>query len=170
MQEISLDLNDDPDIEYNETISQTENGRSESQFSNLSSSIPSGYRAINLPISFFGDISIMEKGDMVDIVSVLYDSSSSELYSEVILAQKKIIMLGCDEDMRDQETVSGSDYLSGGIFGDLPSNSGGSNQLKKTLIITFYLKPEEVENAFMAIEGGQLYLSLCPAEMGDERF
>ncbi len=133
----------------------------------LSSSIPYGLRAVSLPISFFGDSSGIREGDRVDIISVFYDPGSSELYSEVILSQKEIILLGNtgkDQDPGTYQDAGGSGYFGDGILGDLPSGNGVSGQLKKILVITFYLEAIEVEKAFMAIESGQLYLSLCPPE------
>ncbi len=35
----------------------------------LSGQIPSGMKAVNLPISFFGDHSILKTGDRIDIIS-----------------------------------------------------------------------------------------------------
>jgi len=136
----------------------------------LSSSIPYGLRAVSLPISFFGDASGIREGDRVDIISVFYDPGSNELYSEVILSQKEIILLGNtgkDQDPGTYQDPGGSGYFGNGILGDLPSGNGVSGQLKKILVITFYLEAAEVQKAFMAIESGQLYLSLCPPERAE---
>lgn len=136
----------------------------------LSSTIPHGLRAVSLPISFFGDSSGIKQGDRVDIISVFYDPGSSELYSEVILSQKEIILLGNtgkDQDPGTYQDAGGSGYFGDGILGDLPSGNGVSGQLKKILVITFYLEAAEVQKAFMAIESGQLYLALCPSERAE---
>ena len=133
----------------------------------VSSSIPNGLRAVNLPISFFGDVSAIREEDRVDIISVFYDPGSNDLYSEIILGQKEIIILEGNEDTLDPgkyQDASDSGYLSSGIFSDMSSGNNNCNQLKKILVITFYLEANEVEKAFKAIEGGQLYLSLCPAD------
>ncbi len=132
----------------------------------MSSSIPYGLRAVNLPISFFGDALAMREGDRVDIISVFYDPGSNELYSEVILYQKEIILLGNtgkDQDSGIYQDTGGSGYFGDGILGDLSSGNDANRQLKKILVITFYLEADEVEKAFKAIEGGQLYLSLYSA-------
>jgi len=116
----------------------------------LSSSIPYGLRAVNLPVSFFGDVSAMREGDRVDIISVFYDPGSNELYSEVILYQKEIILLGNtgkDQDSGIYQDTGGSGYFGDGILGDLPSENDASRQLKKILVITFYLEAGEVEKA-----------------------
>lgn len=136
----------------------------------LSSSIPYGLRAVSLPISFFGDVSAIREGDRVDIISVFYDSGSNELYSEVILDQKEIILLGNtgkDQDPGTYQDTGGSGYFGDRILGDLPYGNGVSGQLKKILVITFYLEVIEAQKAFMAIESGQLYLSLCPSERAE---
>lgn len=138
----------------------------------LSSSIPYGLRAVSLPISFFGDVSAISEGDSVDIISVFYDPGSNELHSEIILGQEEIIILDSNENTLDPENyqdASSSGYLSGGILGSVSSgNNNNNSQLKKILVITFYLEVTEVERTFKAIEGGQLYLSLCPA--GSEEY
>ncbi len=144
-----------------------ENASSGNHGQPLSTSIPYGLRAVSLPISFFGDASGIREGDRVDIISVFYDPGSNELYSEVILSQKEIILLGNtgkDHDPGTYQDAGGSGYFGDGILGDLPSGNGISGQLKKILVITFYLEAAEVQKAFMAIESGQLYLSLCPSE------
>ena len=163
---ISSDGEADPQIS-GEDISSKDNGKP------VSSSIPYGLRAVNLPISFFGDVSVVREGDKVDIISVFYDPGSNELYSEVILRQKEIILLGNtgkDQDSGIYQDTGGSGYFGDGILGDLPSGNDASRQIKKILVITFYLEADEVERAFMAIESGQLYLSLCSAGSGENGY
>jgi len=150
-----------------EDISSKEHGQP------MSSSIPHGLRAVNLPISFFGDVSAIREGDRVDIISVFYDPGSNELYSEVVLSQKEIILLGNtgkDQDSGAYQDTGGSGYFGDGILGDLPSGNDASRQLKKILVITFYLEADEVEKAFKAIEGGQLYLSLYSENSGENGY
>jgi hypothetical protein len=133
----------------------------------FSSSIPSGFRAVNLPISFFGDIAAVVEGDKVDIISVFYDPGLNELYSEVILRQKKIIAFQSNDntsDLGNYQGASSSGYFSGGVFNDFSSGNINNSQLKKILVLTFYLEVFEVEIAFGAIESGQLYLSICPED------
>lgn len=156
---ISADGNEDVQI-LGGNISSKDHGKP------MSSSIPYGLRAVNLPISFFGDALAMREGDRVDIISVFYDPGSNELYSEVILYQKEIILLGNtgkDQDSGTYQDTGGSGYFGDGILGDLSSGNDANRQLKKILVITFYLEADEVEKAFKAIEGGQLYLSLYSA-------
>ena len=136
----------------------------------LSSSIPNGLRAVSLPISFFGDVRALREGDGVDIISVFYDPGSNELYSETILSRKEIIILENNKDTPDPENyqdASSSGYLSSGIFNDMSSGNNNISQIKKMIVITFYLEANEVERALKAIEEGQLYLSICPADSKD---
>ena len=133
----------------------------------LSSSIPNGLRAVSLPISFFGDVLALGEGDKVDIISVFYDPGSNELYSEIILGQKEIITLQNNENISNSGSYQGtssSGYFSGGILNDISSENINNSQLKKILVLTFYLEAFEVEVAFGAIESGQLYLSICPED------
>lgn len=161
---ISVDKDADPQISGGD-ISFEDHGQL------LSTSIPYGLRAASLPISFFGDTSVINEGDRIDIISVFYDPGSNKLHSEIILGQKEIIILYSNENTLDPENyqdAGGSGYLSGGILGDVSSGNNNNSQLKKILVITLYLEVTEVERAFKAIEGGQLYLSLCPA--GSEKY
>ncbi len=166
--EETLSINGDEDVKTSgEDISSGDHGKP------FSYSIPYGLRAVNLPISFFGDVSAINKGDRVDIISVFYDPNSNELYSEIILGQKEIIILESNEGTQDPENYQGasdSGYLSSGIFSDMSSGNSNSDQLKKIFVITFYLEVTEVKRAFKAIEGGQLYLSLCPVNSGENGY
>ncbi len=155
------------DIEYEDMEMPGEEASTGFFGQSLSSSIPYGFRAVSLPISFFGDVQALREGDKVDIISVFYDPGSNELYSETILSRKEIIILKNNKDTPDPENYQGtssSGYLSSGIFNDMSSGSNNRSQLKKMIVITFYLEANEVERAFEAIEGGQLYLSICPAD------
>ncbi|MCJ7472690.1 MAG: hypothetical protein MUP02_07775, partial [Actinobacteria bacterium] len=76
------------------------------------------------------------------------------------------IILDSNENTLDPENyqdASSSGYLSDGILSSVSSGNNNNSQLKKILVITFYLEVTEVERTLKAIEGGQLYLSLCPA-------
>ena len=133
----------------------------------FSYSIPYGLRAVSLPVSFFGDVAGIRQGDRVDIISIFYDPDSNVLHSEVILDEKEIILIeynGNDQDEGEYQGTADSGYFGDGIFGDISSGNDISGRFKKILVITFYLESIEVEKAFIAIESGQLYLSLCPRE------
>lgn len=124
----------------------------------LSGQIPSGMKAVNLPISFFGDHSILKVGDRIDIISTYYDKESSVLQAEMILLKKEIIGLGSgrgtDED--------GHESIDGSIFPEVSFGADVNNGISRILIITFFLRDEEIVRSFIAIESGMLYLSLCP--------
>ena len=172
-QEISRIQESISDNEYSDTEISGENDFSGYYGQQLSSSIPNGLRAISLPISFFGEVSSIREGDRVDIISVFYDPGSNELYSEVILNEKEIIIFennGKDQGLGEYQDTVDSGYLSEGIFSGISSGNNNSSQLKKIIVLTFYLETIEVEKAFRAIEGGQLYLSLCPADSEGRRY
>ncbi|HAJ95808.1 MAG TPA: hypothetical protein DCP02_06205 [Actinobacteria bacterium] len=124
----------------------------------LSSQIPSGMKAVNLPISFFGNCLILKIGDRIDIISTYYDKESAVLHAEMILSGKEIISL---------ETGQGTDKdnygsISGNIFPEVSFGADVNNGISRTLVITFFLEDEEIVRSFTAIESGMLYLSLCP--------
>jgi hypothetical protein len=155
------------DNEYSDIEISGGNGTSRYYGQLLSSSIPHGMRAISLPVSFFGEVLSIREGDRVDIISVFYDPGSNELCSEVILTEKEIIIFennGKDKEFREYQDTVNSGYLSEGIFSGISSGNNNSSQIKKIIVITFYLETIEVEKAYRAIESGQLYLSLYPAD------
>ncbi|MFC2159119.1 hypothetical protein ACFLQS_00165 [Actinomycetota bacterium] len=139
----------------------------------LTSSIPYGLRAVSLPISFFGEVSSIREGDRVDIISVFYDPISNELNSEIVLHEEEIVIFennGMDQDLGEYQDTADSGYFSEGIFSGISSGNNNSSQLKKIIVLTFYLEAIEVEEALRAIESGQLYLSLCPADNEGHRY
>ena len=111
-QEISGIQESISDNEYSDTEISGENDFSGYYGQQLSSSIPHGLRAISLPISFFGEVSSIREGDRVDIISVFYDPGSNELYSEVILNEKEIIIF---ENNYISRTASGYEVTALGI-------------------------------------------------------
>ena len=123
----------------------------------LSNRIPPGKKSVNLPVSFFGDHSILKIGDRVDIISTCYDKESGELYAKMILSGKKIIDIEPGQDIN--ENSSGS--ISSSIFPETSFGTDISREISRTLVITYFIGDEEVMNSFMAIESGMLYLALC---------
>ena len=59
----------------------------------LSKMIPSGMKAVSLPVSIFGDCSSLKEGDRVDIISTYYDREKGILDSEKIISAREIIAL-----------------------------------------------------------------------------
>jgi hypothetical protein len=133
-------------------------GDQEVLLSDLPGQIPSGMKAVNLPISFFGDHSIPKTGDRIDIISTYYDKESGRLHAEVILSEKEIIGLGSGQGTDEDSYGSISDS----IFPEVSFGANVNNGISRILVITFFLRDEEIVRSFMAIESGMLYLSLCP--------
>ena len=123
--------------------------------------IPSGMKAVNIPVSFFGDCSVLDVGDRVDIISTYYDMEIGRLHSEKIISAKEIIMLetGGVSGMENKMSLGGSI-----IPEDMPV-PGTAIDMGNILVMTFFLKDEEILTSFTALEKGILYLALCPGNM-----
>ena len=125
----------------------------------FSSYIPYDLRAVSIPVSFYGDKSLLKEGDSVDLISTYYDQESGSLYSETVFSEKEIILVGSiqGESQSGDENDSGDFLLDTVITGS--SDNSGSGDL---LILTFYLSKPEVDKVFLALERGVLNLSICP--------
>ena len=125
----------------------------------FSSYIPSDLRAVSVPVNYYGEGPLVKIGDRVDIISTYYEQESGNLFSDTILYEKEIILIGNNLDRNYSETGNdGNEFLLDSMFG------GDINfrNYEELLIITFYLKPSEVEEIFLALERGLLNLSICP--------
>ena len=131
----------------------------ENTYLSFSTYIPRDLRAVSIPLNFYGDRSLIKVGDRVDIISTYYDQTGSELISNTILCGKEIILLeyNYSEDGYPGENNSGGDFLLGTMLEDDYSSSSYMG----FLILTFYLKSEEAEEVFLALERGMLNLSIC---------
>ena len=120
----------------------------ESSYLMFSSYIPDNFRAVCIPLNFYGDISMLNIGDMVDVISTSYDKSSDELVSKTVLQKKEIILIkgsslnNSSEESRKEsgEVLFFENINDGGFYGESNVN---------LLIVTFYLRPEEVEEVFL---------------------
>ncbi|MCD4669374.1 MAG: hypothetical protein K8S14_02890 [Actinomycetia bacterium] len=133
-------------------------GYQEAPLNSLSGQIPSGMKAVNLPISFFGDHSILNTGDRIDIISTYYNKESGRLHAEMILSGKEVIDLESGQGINENSPES----IGSAIFPETSFGSGINGGASSTLVITFFLRDEEIVRSFMAIESGMLYLSICP--------
>jgi len=125
----------------------------------FSSYIPYQLRAVSVPVSFYGDKSLVRTGDRVDIVSTYYETESGNIYSDTVLTEKEIVLIGSDlEKSRSGDESGSEDFFVGSIFDSGLVDSGYVN----LLILTFYLDKSEVEEVFLALEKGVLNLSICP--------
>jgi len=125
----------------------------------FSSYIPSDLRAVSVPVNYYGEGPLVKIGDRVDIISTYYEQESGNLFSDTILYEKEIILIGNNLDRNYSETGNdGNEFLLDSMF----SNDINFRNYEELLIITFYLKPSEVEEIFLALERGLLNLSICP--------
>jgi len=133
---------------------------SDNSFSlNFSSYIPYDLRAVSIPVSFYGDKSLLEEGDSIDLISTCYEQESGTLYSETVLSGKEIILISDShgESYAGDENDKGS-FLVDPVITDSSTDSNYGN----LLIITFYLSKSEAEEVFLALERGVINMSVCP--------
>ncbi len=124
----------------------------------FSSYIPYDLRAVSIPVNFYGNKSLINEGDKVDLISTYYEPASSVLYSETLLTEKEIILIenNLNESYPENEG-SNESFLLGSVTDSDLLNSYSEN----SLVITFYLSKSEAEEVFMAIERGTVNLSIC---------
>ncbi|MEA2016628.1 MAG: RcpC/CpaB family pilus assembly protein [Actinomycetota bacterium] len=124
----------------------------------FSSYIPDGLRAVSIPVNFYGDRSLINEGDRIDLISTYYVQEDGNLYSETIIAGKEIILIGSGHE-EDYES-SGSDGKNF-IFGQADGGGLTDTYYREHPVITFYLTKTEAEEVFKAAERGVLNLSIC---------
>jgi len=125
----------------------------------LSLYIPEYLKAVTVPIDYYGDTSLIKKGDVVDIISVYYDEKNDSLISEIILHSKELIATS-SSSLIDMNHEGGSlildSFESPGLAGQ--SNGPGS------IIATFFLDDDEVKKVFLSLNKGVLNLAICPRQ------
>jgi len=132
----------------------------------FSSYIPAGLRATSIAVNYYGDNSLLNCGDRIDIISTFYDKNSDTLISNTVLEGKEIILIEGKknrqqhtDDYKDNSKTENLSILDGVFEGDI------DERIKSSLIvITLYLRPEEVEDVFLAMEMGALNISICPPD------
>ncbi|GEM_PF-625691 len=140
---------------------------------NFSYYIPEGYRAISIPVIYYGEQSLLNVGDNIDLVSAYYDKDNEKIISKTILSYKKIILINGktkNNSSTDNENVNfstldgisseGSSIFSG-VFGSDSTNMSGLQKFQ--IILTFYLTPSEVEMLINSLQLGPLFASICPS-------
>lgn len=141
-----------------------ENLADEENYLKFSSYIPSGLRAVSIPVNYYGDASLISCGDRVDVVSTFYDRESDLLVSETVLSGKEIVLIE-GRKTTEMENYGLEDTGSSGeisVLGEMFGESFAAKNDPGLLVITLYLKPEETERIFLAIESGVLDISICP--------
>jgi hypothetical protein len=121
--------------------------------------IPQGMKEINLPVNFFGDNSVLDEGDRVDIISTYYMEDERSLCSDRIITSREIIRL----EVGGSQEISDSLPLGDAIFYDGISRTGTAIDMGNILVLTFFLTDDEVLRSFTALESGMLYIALCPS-------
>lgn len=127
----------------------------------FSTYIPLFKKAATIPITYWGDISLINIGDRIDVISTYYEKDSSNLKSEIVLSNKEIIIISSQQNQnnKNQQENSGLSIL----------NSG--NVLKeesRILYLTFYLSEEEIKTVFASIEKGNLNIAICSSKLLEE--
>jgi Flp pilus assembly protein CpaB len=161
------------DITESKVISSDDLEQSSGQSPNylkFSSYIPSGYRAVSLPVVYFGRKILLNSGDSIDLISTWYNSKNEEFISETILLCKKIILIN-GQNTRESSAQKEGNYdavqssepgLLNGILSD--ASAGEDIVDKQYLILTFYLTSSEAEKALNALQLGPLYMAICPGK------
>lgn len=147
-------------VEYSEeeTVVEENSLSLEEEQKEIHRGIPQGMKEINLPVSFFGDHKVLEKGNRVDIISTYYKEEAGSLYSERIIADREIIRLESGKSQEIEDDLSLGDVL---IYDGI-SGTGAAIDMSNILVMTFFLTDDEVLKSFTALESGMLYIALCP--------
>lgn len=134
----------------------------------FSASIPKDLRAIAIPVNFYGEKSLPDIGDYIDILTIYFDRGTDKVICETLLQKKEIILIEGRENYVTGDLESNYRNLIGGktvktssINGILSLNDQLINGYEP-LIITLFLNPIEVEKTFLALQSGILNVSICP--------
>jgi len=128
----------------------------------FSSYIPKGKKAVTIPVSFYGDLTMITIGDKVDIISTYYSHDEDNLISKTIISGKEIVFISKNgkqkEENQDHSDSESQFALLEFTNGNLTDGSTGR------LVVTFYLSKEETENLFKCYENGELNISICSSK------
>ena len=137
------------------------NGFDNSYSKNLrfSTYIPLNKSAVTIPAIFWGDKSIINEGDKVNIISTYYENENGNLKSEIVLSEKEIVIISKQQSQEDEinNKSTGLSLLS--------KNDLEIKDNKNNIYLTFYLNNDETTAIFEAIEKGNLYIALCSSKM-----
>ncbi len=119
--------------------------------------IPIGHRAVSIPIKFYGNTDFIKSGVNVDIISTYFDQGSDCLLSETVLKDKEIIFVS-----HGNENVTQANSETEILFSGNSEIGLGNSEINNMVVLTFYLKPEECEKIFLAMQKGVLNITICP--------
>lgn len=136
------------------------NGAQESSGPGLrfSSYIPIYKKAATVPVTYWGDISLISDGDKIDVISTYYEKDTGNLKSEIVLSSKEIIIISNQQGQDDKNTGKNSGLA---ILSTDPVTKGAGS----IIYITFYLDEEETGKIFAALEKGNLNIALCSSRI-----
>ncbi len=123
----------------------------------FSTYIPVYKKAATIPVTYWGDISLISVGDKIDVISTYYEKDSSNLKSEIVLAGKEIIIISGQEN-QDNENKKNNSALS-----ILSPDTVLINE-SQMIYFTFYLSEEEIKKVFEAIQKGNLNIAICSSK------
>ena len=119
--------------------------------------VPRGMKEINLPVKYFGDHTVLNEGDRVDIISTYYKEEMGSLFSERIITASEVIKLEAGKSQEIEDNLPlGDAFIYDGI-----SRAGAAMNIGNILVMTFFLTDDEVLKSFTALESGMLYIALC---------
>jgi len=127
----------------------------------FSAYIPLFKKAATIPITYWGDISLISIGDKIDVISTYYEKDTSNLKSEIVLNNKEIIII---TSPKNQESKAGQESSGLSILNTGSVLTGES----RTLYLTFYLGEEEMKTVFASIEKGNLNIAICSSKITGE--
>jgi Flp pilus assembly protein CpaB len=127
----------------------------------FSTYIPLFKKAATIPITYWGDISLIYIGDKIDVISTYYEKDSSDLKSEIVLANKEIIIISSQQNQTNENQKNNSALSI--LNSDTVLTEGGN-----TFYMTFYLDEEEIKTVFEAIQKGNLNIAICSSKQLEE--
>jgi Flp pilus assembly protein CpaB len=139
------------------------NGIDKSDNSSLkfSTYIPMFKKAATIPITYWGDVTLINIGDRIDVIATYYESEGGNLKSDIILSNKEIIIISGrqNQENKNQQENSGLSIL----------NSGNVlSEESRTFYLTFYLSEEEIKTVFASIEKGNLNIAICSSKLSEK--
>jgi len=137
------------------------NGIGESEDNNLkfSTYIPLFKKAAAIPITYWGDTSLICIGDKIDVISTYYEKDSGNLKSEIVLDSKEIIIISGQKNQNDENQKNNS------ALSILSSDTEPTGESQR-LYLTFYLNEEEIKKVFEAVQKGNLNIAICSSKLG----